>query len=450
MATSTMTQADPSSSSFELQPLPAQNSCEENDEVADLEETPPDSAVEALQKWNSPRINMFRVPATFWSFFVVGMNDGSYGLEEYYGLSYTIVSLIFLSPFAGYTIASGVNNMMHIKFGQRGVAIVGPACHLISYIVFSLHPPYPVLVVMFIFVGFGNGLIDAAWCAWIGNMANSNEVSGFLQACYALGATVAPLIATAMISKGGLGWYAFYYIMIGASALELTTSTWAFWRQTGSMYQAENPQDPNTKTGRTREALKNKVTWLFALFIFGYVGAEVSLGGWIVVFMTKIRHANAFASGASATGFWGGMTVGRLFLSFLTARLGEFCSVLLYLGIAVVLELIFWLVPSLVTSAVTVALLGVVMGPMFPTAIVLVTKLLPRSLHVGTIGFGTAFGGSGGAVFPFIVGAIAQKKGVKTLQPIILALLAAIAALWCNRSTASVHLVGLLEFGSKK
>ncbi|KAH8784503.1 MFS transporter-like protein [Hyaloscypha sp. PMI_1271] len=435
MATSTMTQADPSSSSFELQPLPAQNSCEENDKVAGLEETPPDSAVEVLQKWNSPRINMFRVPATFWSFFVVGMNDGSYGalvphLEEYYGLSYTIVSLIFLSPFAGYTIASGVNNMMHVKFGQRGVAIVGPACHLISYIIFSLHPPYPVLVVMFIFVGFGNGLIDAAWCAWIGNMANSNEVSGFLQACYALGATVAPLIATAMISKGGLGWYAFYYIMVGGSALELTTSTWAFWRQTGSIYQAENPQDPNAKTGRTREALKNKITWLFALFIFGYMGAEVSLGGWIVVFMTKIRHATAFASGASATGFWGGMTVGRLFLSFLTARLGEFRSVLLYLGIAVVLELIFWLVPSLVTSAVTVALLGVVMGPMFPTAIVLITKLLPRSLHVGTIGFGTAFGGSGGAVFPFIVGAIAQKKGVKTLQPIILALLAAIAALW--------------------
>jgi fucose permease len=70
------------------------------------------------------------------------------------------------------------------------------------------------------------------------------------------------------------------------------------------------------------------------------------------------------------------------------------------------------------------------MGPMFPTAIILVTKLLPRSLHVGTIGFGTAFGGSGGAIFPFIVGAIAQARGVKTLQPVILALLAAIAALW--------------------
>jgi len=67
---------------------------------------------------------------------------------------------------------------------------------------------------MFIFVGFGNGLIDAAWCAWLGNMVNANEVSGVLHGCYALGATVAPLIATAMISKGGLGWYAYYYLMV--------------------------------------------------------------------------------------------------------------------------------------------------------------------------------------------------------------------------------------------
>lgn len=67
---------------------------------------------------------------------------------------------------------------------------------------------------MFIFVGFGNGLADAAWCAWIGNMAHANEVSGFLQACYAIGATVAPIIATSIVSRGGLEWYSFYYIMV--------------------------------------------------------------------------------------------------------------------------------------------------------------------------------------------------------------------------------------------
>jgi fucose permease len=122
-------------------------------------------------------------------------------------------------PFAGYTLASAVNNAMHVNFGQRGVAIVGAGCHLVTYIVFACHPPYPVLVVFFVVVGFGNGIIDAAWCAWIGNMASANQLMGLLQASYALGATVSPLIATAMITQGNLGWYTFYYIMVGSSAI---------------------------------------------------------------------------------------------------------------------------------------------------------------------------------------------------------------------------------------
>lgn len=44
------------------------------------------------------------------------------------------------------------------------------------------------------------------------------------------------------------------------------------------------------------------------------------------------------------------MTVGRLVLSFLTSRLGEFTSVLIYLGLTLGLELIFWLVPSFIVS----------------------------------------------------------------------------------------------------
>jgi hypothetical protein len=58
------------------------------------------------------------------------------------------------------------------------------------------------------------------------------------------------------------------------SGIELITSTWAFWAQTGAVYAAENPRDANAKTGRMREALSNKLTWIFAAFVFGYVGAE--------------------------------------------------------------------------------------------------------------------------------------------------------------------------------
>ncbi|KAK1500490.1 hypothetical protein CTAM01_06425 [Colletotrichum tamarilloi] len=320
--------------------------------------------VYAVQRWNSPPINTYRTAATFWSFVVVGMNDGSYG------------------------------------------------------------------VAMFVLVGMGNGLADAAWCSFIGQMANSHEMSGILQACYALGATIAPLIATALSAEGQPGWFAFYYVMAAASVVEFVTLTATFWTQTGAVYLSENPTESGGKSGRTRQALKNKLSWIFAFFVFGYCGAEVALGGWVVVFMTRIRGATSVTGGAVATGFWGGMTAGRLFLSLVTIRLGEFWAMFLYLGVTIVLELIFWLVPNLVVSAVAAALIGVAMGPMYPVAVVLITKVMPRSLHVGTIGFAAAFGGSGGAILPFAVGAIAQAKGVQTLQPIVLAICVVLGLLW--------------------
>jgi hypothetical protein len=35
----------------------------------------PPAAATALQKWNNPQINMFRVFATFYSFVILGLND---------------------------------------------------------------------------------------------------------------------------------------------------------------------------------------------------------------------------------------------------------------------------------------------------------------------------------------------------------------------------------------
>ncbi|OHE99912.1 hypothetical protein CORC01_04813 [Colletotrichum orchidophilum] len=440
MASIIVTAAAPASSPAEIQSLPiaSQHDEEKASQAAATGEqgtrngaSSADSEdVHTLQRWNSPPINKYRTAATFWSFVVVGMNDGSYGLETYYDLNHTVVSLIFLSPFVGYAVASAVNNLMHVHFGQRGVACIAPLCHLIPYLTFSFHPPYPVLVALFVLVGMGNGLADAAWCSFIGQMANSHEMSGILQACYALGATIAPLIATALSGEGQPGWFAFYYVMTAASAVELVTLIATFWTQTGAVYLAENPTESGGKSGRTRQALKNKLSWIFAFFVFGYCGAEVALGGWIVVFMTRIRGATSVTGGAVATGFWGGMTVGRLFLSLVTIRLGEFWAMFVYLGVTIAFELVFWLVPNLVASAVAAALIGVAMGPMYPVAVVLITKVMPRSLHVGTIGFAAAFGGSGGAILPFAVGAIAQAKGVQTLQPIVLAICVVLGLLW--------------------
>lgn len=95
-----------------------------------------------------------------------------------------------------------------------------------------------------------------------------------------------------------------------------------------------------------------------------------------------------------------------------------------------VCELIFWLVPQFYVSAVAIAIEGFFIGPLFPAAIVVATKLLPKHLHVSAIGFATSLGGVGAAVFPFAIGAIAQSKGVQVLQPFVLALFLVVLGVW--------------------
>ena len=91
-----------------------------------------------LQRWNSPRKNIWRCFATFYSFVVLGANDAAYGalipyLETWYNVSYTIVSLVFLSPIIGYTMAALLNNHIHTVYGQRGVSILMSLAHLAAY-----------------------------------------------------------------------------------------------------------------------------------------------------------------------------------------------------------------------------------------------------------------------------------------------------------------------------
>ncbi|CAM1509213.1 Fc.00g029520.m01.CDS01 [Cosmosporella sp. VM-42] len=393
------------------------------------------SSNDGLERWNSPRINTYRFCASNLSLLIMGMNDACIGalipyIETYYDINYTTVSTLFIVPFVAYLAAGLSNNWIHYTVGRRGVAFIGPVCRLIGYIPMALHPPFPVLPCALIFAGFGNGIEDSGYNAWVGNMHNANELLGLLHGSYGLGATISPLIASAMVTKGNLEWYTFFYIMIGMAVVEFIVGMSAFWTATGAAYRERLKYNNSKDRITTRTVLREPITWLVAVFLLGYVGAEVSLGGWIVTFMLRVRHAEPFLAGLTVTLFWLGLTLGRVILGFITGRIGEKLAIMSYLLLSIGLELLYWLVPNFAASVVFVMLLGFFLGPMFPAAVIVATKLLPVEYHVSAIGFAAAFGGGGAAVLPFIVGAIAQGSGVEVLQPIILAILVLIIITW--------------------
>ncbi|TVY16730.1 hypothetical protein LARI1_G004638 [Lachnellula arida] len=148
-----------------------------------------------LEKWNRPRINIYRYLATLYSFVIMGMNDAAYGvgvtLRCWCNTQLTFGQGSYpIPPFVGYTLAAILNNKIHLKFGQLGVATIAPMS------------------------GFGNGLEDGGWNSWIGNMENANELLDLLHGAYGAGGTISPLIATAMVTKGNWHWYTFYYLMV--------------------------------------------------------------------------------------------------------------------------------------------------------------------------------------------------------------------------------------------
>ncbi|KAK9465962.1 major facilitator superfamily domain-containing protein [Lipomyces arxii] len=388
-------------------------------------------------RWNSPPINKYRVLTTFVGFIMLGMNDAAPGplllyIEDYYQQSYTVISLCFLAPAVGYMVAAFCNASIHVHLGRGGTSTLAMTLITIGYIILSCAPPLQYVVLAYGICGLGNGTLDAAWNAYVGDLQDANEILGIMHGCYGFGGIISPLVATAMVTSG-IQWNKFYYVMIAYSITMVISVTLVFRGENGAKYTADHPEgtdeEGNTQ-GLLSEALKNKYTFLMAFFLFCYMGAEVGLGAWIVPLMVRERNGDPAKMGAVASGFWGGITVGRVALGFVTGRIGENTMATVYLILSIAFQLLFWLSPTIIPAAIGVAFVGVFFGPLFPTAMIALTKLLPKRLHVTGIGFAASFGGAGSAVFPFITGALAETHGPKVLLPLVLTLILCMTVIW--------------------
>lgn len=409
-------------------------------ESTDIEQNTGSESTEGppLESWKYPRRNMLRIGAAYFGFIVFGMGDSSVGvlvpnLEVYYNLSYLEVSTAFLAPFVGYLVAALISDKIHHLIGRWGSSIMAPSCQLACYIIAICAPPFPIYVIGYGICGFGNGTIEASWNSWMGSLDAANEVMGFLHGFYGLGGILCPSIFTVIINSGRQ-WNICYAVMIGMTATSLTISTIAFWGDSAAVYKKslkDHAGPDGDVNSSLREAVRNRVVWLIAFCLFLYVGGEVSFGGWITTFMIVVRHGNRHKMGFVTTGYWTGLTVGRMTLGFVVGKFRrEELHAAFYMSFAIAFILVFWWVPNLYVSAVFAALFGFVIGPLFPTVVVVAVKKLPKRLHVSGVGFASAVGGAGAALLPFINGVIADEYGPKVLGPLVFSLLTAMLIVW--------------------
>ncbi|KAF9049577.1 MFS general substrate transporter [Hymenopellis radicata] len=377
--------------------------------------------------------------ALHWLMFLAGWNDGTTGpllirIEEVYNVNYTIVSLIFILACVGFVSGAIINMPLSPKLGFGKMIVLGACCQVVAYAIQAPGPPFPVLLIGYTIGGIGLAIQDAQANGYVASITEGKEAKmGYLHATYGFGALCAPLVATqfAYLPR----WSFHYMISLGLAILNVIflVAVFRFKDQDYCLAQIGEAEKEKAETeveqSEFRKILGNKTVHLLALFILVYVGVEVTIGGWIVTFIIRERHGGK-ASGYISSGFFGGLMLGRVLLIRVNKKIGERRVLFLYTIIAIGLEVVVWVVPSIIAGGVAVSFVGFVLGPMYPIVMNHTSRILPPWLLTGSIGWIAGFGQAGSALFPFITGAMANSVGIYSLQPLLVAMMAFMAVLW--------------------
>ncbi|KAI1304840.1 major facilitator superfamily transporter [Xylaria venustula] len=399
----------------------------------------PFNTFEVLPGLTDPPMNKYRFAGGCALIFLTGLVDSANGallpyMEKHYNIGYAVVSLLFVGNALGFIIAAPFVNAIRMHLGRAKTLFLSNICIALGFIPSLVLAPFPAIVVGYFLIGLGTAWLLAIINAFTANMKNGTVLLGILHGSYGVGGIIGPLIATSIVTTmGPNAWNHYYLITISITTANAAFILWAFWNYEKETTAVETA--PLTAPGPGLSAMLGafqspRIVLLGAIFIFAYQGAEVSISGWVISFFIAARGGNPSAVGNFTSGFWGGITLGRFALSPVGARIGEKRFVyLLTLG-AAVFQLLVWLVPNLIGEAVSLAIVGLLLGPVYPCAAVVFTRSLSRQEHVSGLGVISAFGSSGGAVWPLATGLLSQAAGTFVLHPIAIGLFGGMLVCW--------------------
>ncbi|KIJ43251.1 hypothetical protein M422DRAFT_170176, partial [Sphaerobolus stellatus SS14] len=206
-------------------------------------------------------------------------------------------------------------------------------------------------------------------------------------------ALVSPLIATqfANISQWSFHWLV-VLCLAEINALVLA-SAYRLKHSNGTIPVIENDNKiPEKVAVKWKEVLSLRAVHTMTFFILIYRGVEFTLS---VTFIIEERHGSA-KSGYLSSNFVGGLMIGRFALLWANIKvLGTRKAIFFDSVLALGFEFMIWFIPTIVSNAVSITLIGFVMGPMFPMIIGYAHRIIPTELLPSAISWIVVFGSVG-------------------------------------------------------
>jgi fucose permease len=246
----------------------------------------------------------YRTMPIFLAFFVMGVADAmgpmADAVQKDYATSNVMATLLSFFVFIAFAVFSVPGGLLAARIGKKNLLLLGLGLNAVAVLVPSLFlPSFPLLLGCIFLLGVGTAFLQVAGNPIMRDVSAAGNYSrnlSFAQGIKGLGSTASTYLVTAVTAIAifhGMGWRSsfplFFIIMALAFVLVALVKV------------AETKTDEPPSIGSSLRLLKEPIFLLAVLGIFLYVGAEASMGRFLLPTLKSVGVEEYLA----APGTWG-------------------------------------------------------------------------------------------------------------------------------------------------
>ena len=364
-----------------------------------------------------------RLVVLFAAFVAMGLPEGTLGaawpsLRASFDQPEAALARLIVAYTVGYLVSTVLLGAVVKRLGTDATIRLGMVAAALGLAGYAFTPVWSLVIAAAFVLGVGIGTIDASVNADVA-LHHGQRTMNLLHASWGVGATLGPLIITALLLGGGswrLGYGALLVVQVGLLGAFLAS------------VRANAGSDEQMHTAQVyapRAARPTLVVAATLLYFAAYVAAEVSIGHWSFSVLTESRGASETVAGISVAAYWGGLTVGRFLLAVAADRIHPMTLLRVSGGAALVATL--WFGFDLPGAVAALPLIGLALAGVFPALVLLTSSWLAPELVTRTVGWQLSASSAGAIVAALALGAVADSQGIGATAPAMIVLVAILA-----------------------
>ncbi len=296
-----------------------------------------------------------------------------FGIAESFASTYSIITAVCsggTSVFAGALIR---------KFGTGKVAFFSTLLTVIGMLIMGFAPNIIVMMIGAIILGNGAGAIDTGLNNFISLHYEAKHLN-WLHCFWGLGVTVSPIIMSFTLASTG-SWRGSYKII---AVIQLVISLLVLlslpkWKKAENHVREDLTHEEAPEKVKLLDIIKIKGLIFSILSMGTYCGIEFTLGTWGATYAVNTFALPPEEAAKWVSLYYGGIMLGRMISGFISMKVSD--DTLIRSGVLLtVLGIVMLALPIGEISLLSYLIIGIGMGPIFPSV-----------LHAVPARFGTKF-----------------------------------------------------------